>query len=106
MRPDAYICSASAQKAELKVVGVLEVRIWGGAGVSVLVCRQGAAFEMDWWKCGGVAVDTIILHTFLSVPTGTVCTDMVNSTELERDVTTTVMAKAILRLKTLPFIPS
>ena len=53
------------QKVELKVVGVLEVRIWGGAGVSVLVCRRGAAFEMDWWKCGCVSVDTIILHTFL-----------------------------------------
>ena len=38
----------SAQKAKLKVVGVLEVRTWGGAGVSVLVCTQGAAFEMDW----------------------------------------------------------
>ena len=25
MRPDAYICSASAQKVELNVVGVLEV---------------------------------------------------------------------------------
>ena len=48
-RPDTYICSASAQKAELKVVGVLEVRTWSGAGVSVLVCTQGAAIEMDWW---------------------------------------------------------
>ena len=41
MRPDTYICSASAQKAELKVVGVLEVGTWGGAGVSVLVCTRG-----------------------------------------------------------------
>ena len=40
------------QKAELKVVGVLEVRPWGGAGVSVLVCTQGAAFEMDLWLFG------------------------------------------------------
>ena len=48
MRPDTYSCSASAQKAELKVVGVMEVRTWGGAGVSVLVCTRGAAFEMDW----------------------------------------------------------
>ena len=46
----------------------------------------------------GVSVDTTILHTFLSAPA---CTDMVYSKELERDVTTTVMAKAILRLKTL-----
>ena len=38
----------SVQKAELKVVGVLEVRTWGGAGVSVQVCTQGAAFEMGW----------------------------------------------------------
>ena len=28
---------------------VLEVRIWSGAGVSVLVCSRGAASEMDWW---------------------------------------------------------
>ena len=53
MRPDTYICSASAQKAELKVVGVLEVRTWGGAVVSVLVCTRGVALEMDWWKFGG-----------------------------------------------------
>ena len=47
-RPDTYICSASAQKAGLKVAGLLEVRTWGGAGVSGLVCTRGAAFEMDW----------------------------------------------------------
>ena len=35
-----------------KVVGVLEVRTWSGAGVSVLVCTQGAAFEMNWWWFG------------------------------------------------------
>ena len=74
------------------------------AGVSVLVCTQGAAFEMDWWKFGGVSVDTTILHTFLSTPACTPCTDMVYSKELECDVTT--MAKAILHLKTLAFIPS
>ena len=53
----------------------------------------------------GVSVDTCtkILHTFLSAPA---CTDMVYSKELEPDVTTTAMAKAILRLKTLAFIPS
>ena len=82
------------------------MRTWGGAGVSVLVCTRGAAFEMDWWKFGGVSVDTTILHIFLSVPGCTACTDMVYSKELERDVTTTMMAKAILRLKTLAFIPS
>ena len=37
----------------------------GEAGVSLLVCTQGAAFEMDWWKVLGVSVDTTILHTFL-----------------------------------------
>ena len=49
---------------------------------------------MNWWKFWGVSADT------------TICTDMVNSKELERDVTTTAMAKAILRLKTLAIIPS
>ena len=51
----------------------------------------------------GVSVDTTILHEFLSAPA---CTDMAYSQELERDVTTTGMAKAILRLKTLAFILS
>ena len=70
----------------------------------MLVCTRGAAFEIDWWKLGGCfSIDTTILHTFLSAPA---CTDMVYSKELERDVTTTAMAKAILRLKTLAFIPS
>ena len=68
----------------------------------MLVCTRGAAFEMDWWKFS-VSVDTTLLHTFLSAPA---CTDMVYSKELERDVTTTSMAKAILRLKSLAFIPS
>ena len=54
----------------------------------------------------GVSVDITILHTFLSTPACTTCTDMVYSKELERDVTTSAMAKAILHLKTLVFIPS
>ena len=54
----------------------------------------------------GVYVDTTILHTFLSAPVCTACTDMIYSKELELDITTTVMGKAILRLKTLAFIPS
>ena len=54
----------------------------------------------------GVSVDTTILHAFLSAPACTACTDMVYSKELERDVTATAMAKAILRLKTLVFISS
>ena len=69
----------------------------------MLVCTQGAAFEMDWWKFWGVSVDTTIFHTFLSAPA---CTDMVYSKELECDVTTTAMAKVKMRLKTLAFIPS
>ena len=48
-----HICTASAQNAELKVMGVFEVRIFqSGAGVSVLVCTRGSAFEMDWWWFG------------------------------------------------------
>ena len=54
----------------------------------------------------GISVDTTIFHTFLSAPACTACTDMIYSKELKRDVTTTTMAKAILCLKTLAFIPS
>ena len=105
MRPDTSVTHL-CKKAELKVVGVLEMRTWGGAGVSVLVCTQGVVFEMDCRKFEGVSVDTTSLHTFLSAPACTACTDMVYSKELERDVATTAMAKAILRLKTFAFIPS
>ena len=66
------------------------MRTLGGAGVSLLVFTRGAAFEMDWWKFGGVPVETTILHTFSSTPA---CTDMVYSTELEHDVTTSAMAR-------------
>ena len=82
------------------------VSIWGGAGVNVLVCTRGEMFEMDWWKFRAVSVDTTILHTFLSAPACSACTDMVYSKELECDVTTTAMAKAILRLKSLALISS
>ena len=54
----------------------------------------------------GVSVDTTILHTFLSAPACTACTDMVYSKEVERDVTISAMAKAIVRLKIMVFIPS
>ena len=47
-----HICTASAQNAELKAMGVFEVRIWSGVGVSVLVCIWGSVFEMDWWWLG------------------------------------------------------
>ena len=46
-----------------------------------------------------VSVDTTIIHTFLSEPACTACTNMVYSKELERDGTYT--AKALLHLKTL-----
>ena len=46
------ILTSVAQKAELKVVGVLEVRARSGAEVSVLVCTRGSAIEMDWWWFG------------------------------------------------------
>ena len=74
--------------------------------VSVLVCTRGAAFEVVWWKFGDVSVDPTILHTFLPAPACTACTNMVYSKEPERDVTTIAMAKAILPLQTLAFIPS
>ena len=54
----------------------------------------------------GDSVDTTMLHTFLSALARTACTDIVYSKELARDVTTTAISKAILRLKTLAFIPS
>ena len=54
----------------------------------------------------GVSVDSTILYTFLSTPDCTACTDMVYSKELEHDIATTAMSKAILRLKILAFIPS
>ena len=53
---------------------------------------MGAAFELNWWKFGGVSVDTTILRTFLSAPACPASTDMVYLKELERDVTITAMA--------------
>ena len=38
------VLSAYALKYLLKVVGDLVERIWGGAGVSLLVCMRGAGF--------------------------------------------------------------
>ena len=61
---------------------------------------------MDWWKFGVFQYRYFNIHTFLSAPACIVCTDMVYSKELERDVTTIAMSKAILRLKTLAFIPT
>ena len=50
-RPDTYICSASAQKAELKVVGLGGEDIEWGKGKCASFTR-GAAFETDWWWFG------------------------------------------------------
>ena len=50
-----------------------------------------------------VSVGTTILHAFISAPA---CTDMVYSKELEGDIITTAMAKALVRLKTLASSPS
>ena len=55
---------------------------------------------------GRFSIDNIILHIFLSLPACSAYTDMVYSKEQEHDVTTSMMAKAILPLKTLAFIPS
>ena len=52
MIPDTCICSISAQKSELKVVGLFGRGGGGETGVGVLVCTWGAAFEMDWWSFG------------------------------------------------------
>ena len=87
-------------------VGVLEVSTWSGAGVSVLVCARGAAFEMDWWWLGVFQWMLQYYAHFSPRLHASACTDMVYSKELERDVTTSAMATAILRLKTLVFIPS
>ena len=48
-----------------------------------------------------VSVDTTIIRIYLSAPACTAYTDMVYSEELERDDTTTAMAKDLPRLKTL-----
>ena len=63
----------------------------------MLVCTLGAAFGIDWWWFGAFQY---ILHTVLSVLACTACTDMEYSKELERDVTSSAMAQALLRLKT------
>ena len=75
-----------------------------GQGVTVLVCTRGAAFEMNWWKFG--VFQKILQYYTQFSPRLHACTDIVNSKELECDITTTAMVKAILRLKTLAFIPS
>ena len=61
---------------------------------------------MEWWKFEGISGDTTILNTFLYAPACTARANMVYLKDLEREVTTTAMAKAILHLKTLAFIPS
>ena len=74
------------------------MRTLSGTGVSLYT---GSSVWDGLVVVWGVSVDTTILHTFLSAPARTACTDMVYSKELERDVTTRAMAKALLRLKFL-----
>ena len=82
----------------------MEVRTWGWPGVSVLVCTRGAAFEIDWWNLGCFSRYCKITH--FSPCLHALCVLKVDSKELECNVTTTAMAKGILCLKTLAFIPS
>ena len=48
------VLSAYALKYLLKVVGDLEERMWGGAGVSLLVCMGGAGFKVVFGSFGDV----------------------------------------------------
>ena len=52
----------------------------------------------------GISVDTTIIHTFLSAPACTGCTDIVYSKELECDIKTTAMAKELPCLKNFGII--
>ena len=61
----------------------------------MLFCTPVGAFEIDGGGLG-VSADTTILHTFLSTPACTACTDMKYLKELECDVITAVMANEIL----------
>ena len=57
------------------------------------------------WTGGGLGYFSRYYNiAHISASANTTCTDLVYSKELERDVTTTAMASAILRLKTLAFI--
>ena len=76
----------------------MEMKTWSGAGVCVLVLYTGSSIGDGLVVVWGISVDTTIIHTFFSSPA---CTDMVYSKELERDVTTTVMAKELKLLKKL-----
>ena len=91
------------QKAELKVVGVFEVRTWSVKGISVLVCTRGAAIEMDWWWFG---VFLWILQYYTHFSPRLHALHVLTWYTRRGDVTTSVMVKAILCLKTLVFIPS
>ena len=75
----------------------------GGGGVSIM----STFTKMSRGVCAG----EIVLPTFwkFNSPLNVIFLEKIqkgDSKELERDVTTTAMAKAILRLKTLAFIPS
>ena len=66
-RQDLIFTSVAQLLKKLTVVGVLEVRTWSGAGVSVLVCTRGAALEMNWLKLGGVSVYILQYYTHYSL---------------------------------------
>ena len=77
--------------------------------VSVLVCTRGVVLELDWWNFlwgGGGGVSRYYITHISLLAAYTARTDMVYSKELERDVTTTALVKALVRLKTLASIPS
>ena len=63
------------------------MRDWGGAGVGMLVCTRGGAFEMDWWWFE-VSVELTSFLQFLAIP---------------REVTETVTLICIVIVKELGF---
>ena len=65
----------------------------------MLVCMREAAFEVvKWWFRVFQWTHFTVIHCFLST---CLRTDLVDSMELERGVTTTAMAKELPRLKLL-----
>ena len=81
----------------------MHVCVCGGGGVSIM--------STDTKMSRGVCPGEIVLPSFwkFNSPLNVIFLEKIqkgDSKELERDVTTTAMAKAILRLKTLAFIPS
>ena len=67
-------------------------------GSSLFTKEYISVFTQCFSKIGGSLLCTTVLHIILSEPA---CTSIVYSKELERDVTATAMAKALLHLKSL-----